>query len=104
MSVSSSPGNRERTRRLGDDALVLIEVQHRGAHRALVDGGDRHHVTGGGQRGVGQRPRPPHRRAVHELVDMVQRHRLAGGQRGHHRGGAGRLDTQHRGVRVRSAR
>ncbi len=30
---------------------------------------------------------------------MIQRHRLAGGQRGHHRGGSGRLDTQHRGVR-----
>jgi hypothetical protein len=30
---------------------------------------------------------------------VVQRHRPAGGQRGHHRRGTGRLDTQHRRVR-----
>jgi hypothetical protein len=76
---------------------VLIDAMSP-AHRALVDGADRRHVAGGGQRGIGQRSRPLHRRAIDELVDMVQRHRLAGGQRGHHRSGAGRLDTQHRGV------
>ena len=91
-------GHRERARRLGDDALVLIEVEHRGAHRTLVDGGDRHHVAGGGQRRIGQGAGPAHRGAVDELVDVVQRHRLPRRQRRHHGGGSGRLDAQHRGV------
>ena len=57
-------GDRQRAGGLGDDALVLIQVEHRGAHRALVDRGDRHHVAGGGQRRVSQlsRPWPPPRR------------------------------------------
>ena len=59
--------------------------------------GDRHHVTRGGQRLISQRAGPLDGRAVDELVDVIERHRPAGGQRGHHRGRPGRFDTQHRG-------
>ena len=99
ISASSSAGHRQRARRFGDDALVLVQVQHGRAHRALVDGGDRNHVTRGRKCGIGQCACPIHRGAVDELVDVVERDRFARRQRGDHRGGAGRLDTQHRCAR-----
>ena len=77
----------------------MIQVEHRGAHGALVDRGDRHHVACGRQRGVRQPPGPAHRGAVDELVNVVQGHRASVGQRRHHRRRACRFDTQHRGVR-----
>ena len=75
----------------------MIEVEHRRTHRALIDDRDRHHVTRGGERLIGQRAGPLDRRAVDELVDVIECHRSAGGQRGHHRGCPGGFDTQHGG-------
>ena len=69
---------------LGDDALVLIKVEHRGAHRTLVDSRDRHHVPRRGQGLIRQHTGPLDRGAVDELIDVIESHRSAFGEGGHH--------------------
>ena len=49
-------GDRQRSRGFGDDALILIEVEHGRANGTFVDGNHRHHGAGGRQRPVGQLP------------------------------------------------
>ncbi len=114
-------GDGQRPRRLGDDALVLIQVEHRRAHGALVDLG--HPERPGAQAVVAQRrdqrqvrvgddlgaepgddrvrhvADPFHGGSVDERIHFRQGHRPARDEGSGHRRRPGRFHPDDRGVR-----
>ena len=94
-------GGGQRARGLGDDAVGLVEVEHLGAHPALVHRAQLHarvpHQREGGL------AHPAHGGAVDERVELRERHRLTRRHRRRHARGARGLHADHPDAGVRGA-
>src|SRR5438093_7056321 len=68
LAASSKGGDRERAGRLADDALVLVELDHRGAYLPLRD--DSHAVDVPPAEIEGEAANRPHGGTVHKGMDL----------------------------------